>query len=87
MSLVLQIKTILLSLIYGAFLYYFLYLNKKILYNAKVYIKALGAFSIMLLLTFLYFLLLKNINNGIFHIYEIISIIISYTLIAYVNKK
>ena len=87
MSLNIQIKTIILSLLYGIFIYYFLYLNKRILYNKNSFIKIIGTLSMGILLTFLYFLLLKNINNGYFHIYEILLIITSYYLIALKHKK
>lgn len=87
MSLNIQIKTIVLSLLYGIFIYYLLFFNKKILYNKKLFIKIIGTLSIVILITLLYFLLLKNINNGYFHIYELLLIIMSYSLIALKHKK
>lgn len=87
MSLIVQIKTIVLSLLYGVFIFYFLLINKKILYNKNLFVKIMGTISIVFLITLLYFLLLKNINSGYFHIYEILLIILSYSLIALKHKK
>lgn len=87
MSLIIQIKTIILSLLYGAFIYFFLFFNRKIIYNKNLLIKIIGTLSIGILITLLFFLILKKINNGYFHIYEILLIIFSYSLIALKHKK
>ena len=87
MSLYLQIKTIILSIGYGVLIYFFLNINKIILYNKSILIKTIGTFSIMILLTLLYFLLLVNINNGHLHIYEFVLMILVYSLIALKDKK
>lgn len=87
MSLVLQIKTIILSILYGIFIYFFFSFNKKIIYNKSKTIKIIGSLSIMILITLLFFLLLLKINNGTLHIYEFILITLSYSLIALIIKK
>ena len=87
MSLNLQFKTILLSILYGIFIYYFLKINKNILYNKHIVIKIIGSISIMILIALLLFLLLLIINNGYLHIYEFILMILSYFLIALKDKK
>ena len=87
MSLDIQIKTIIISILFGIFLNYFLLINKKIIYNKNIYVKIIGTLSITFLLTLLYFLLIQNINNGVFHIYELICILIGYIVIALKNKK
>lgn len=81
MSLNIQIKTIILSILYGIFIYYFLLINKKIIYNKSIVIKIIGTLSIMILITLLFFLLLININNGYIHIYEFVLIILSIALL------
>ena len=86
MSLDVQIKTIIVSFLFGIFLNFFLNFNKKILYNKNIYIKIIGTFTIILLLTFIYFLLLQKINDGIFHIYEILCITMGYLIIV-INRK
>ena len=47
----------------------------------------LGSSLIVLIQGLLFFLIILNINSGIFHIYEILMIIFGYTLIAIKNKK
>ena len=86
MSLDVQIKTIIISILFGIFLNFFLMFNKKILYNKNIYIKIIGTFAITILLTFIYFLLLQNVNDGIFHIYEILCITIGYLIIVISHK-
>ena len=87
MNLNIQIKTIITSFIYGIFIYYFLKINKNIIYNKNIIIKMLGSSLIVLIQGLLFFLIILNINSGIFHIYEILMIIFGYTLIAIKNKK
>lgn len=87
MSLELQIKTIILSVAYGVFLFYFFKLNNKILYNKLLPIKIIGSISIMILISLLFFLLLIKINNGYLHIYELFLMLLTYFLIAHINKK
>ena len=90
MSLIIQIKTIIVSILFGILLFVFLYFNQSIIYNKNKYIKIPGTLTIMFLTVLLYFLLIKYVNNGIFHIYEIflcfIGFIIAY-LIAIKIKK
>ena len=87
MSLNIQIKTIIASIIFGIFLYYYLKLNKKIIYSNKKYIKIIGTFILVIFISAIYFLIIYKINYGVFHIYEILCIIFGYTLIALKNKK
>ena len=87
MSLNVQLKTIILSFLYGIFIYYFFRINRNILYNSKNLIKIIGSLSIMILLSFFFFLLLLNINDGCLHINEFILMFLSYFLIAYINKR
>ena len=87
MSLNIQINTIITSILFGIFLYFMLLLNKKILYHKKKLIKIIGTFIIIFVITILYFILMQIVNNGIFHIYEMICIILGYSLIALKHKK
>ena len=87
MSLNVQIKTLLISIIFGVVLYYYLKLNKKIIYNNNKFLKIIGTPILIILITTIYFLVLYKINYGVFHIYEILCIILGYTLIALKNKK
>lgn len=77
MSLFVQFKTILFSFIFGCFFHFFLNINYK-------YIIRKGILSLFFNILFIivnvliYFLILKYINFGVFHIYEICVIIFGY---------
>ena len=77
MSIVVQIKTIIFSVLYGVFFSFVVGLNYK-------YIVGKGMFSLILslmlvlVLTLLYFIVLRYINFGIFHYIEILSIIFGF---------
>lgn len=80
-----QLITLLFSFLYGIFFYILLRLNYKFLYNNKL--------SLIIDLLFildnvlLYFIILKKINNGIFHPYLVIMLILGYLSSNYVDKK
>lgn len=76
MSLDIQIKTILISIVFGMYFSLFLSLNYKIIYHKSELIKLLGTLIIMILNVLLYFYIIKNVNNGVFHIYELLCILI-----------
>ena len=85
MSLKIQIISLIYSFFYGAIFYILVRLNKKFLYNNKYafIIDALFILDNVLL----YFILLRHINNGVFHIYFLCMLILGYILVYYVDKK
>ena len=84
MILKLQIITSLLSLGFGLFYYLMLKLNSKFLYNSKYNLIINILFTCDNVL--LYFILLKKINNGLFHPYLLITIILGFILGWYIDK-
>lgn len=80
MNIVIQIKTILFSLLYGFFFSFLIGLNHRFLYHKNPFVRFLISILLVLLATLIYFFLLKRINSAIFHIYEILSIIGGYLL-------
>lgn len=80
MSLILQIKTIIVSILFGIYFSFFLSINYKIIYHKKEIIKIFFTPILVLLNALLYFYLIQKINNGIFHIYEILCIIVGCIL-------
>jgi len=70
-----QIKTLLISFVYGIFFSFFLGLNYKFIYSDKKIFKIIISFLIVILNVLVYFIILKKVNNGIFHIYEILALI------------
>ena len=87
MNLIVQIKTILVSFLFGVFSMFFFLWNRKLLYHKDKYIKLISTVVIYLLLLFLYFAIILKINNGYFHIYEVLFIFIGILLIALKYKK
>lgn len=85
MILKLQIYCLLFSLIYGFIFYFLTLLNKKYLYNNKASIIIDMLFIIDNVL--LYFIILRYINNGIFHIYFLFIIILGFLLGYIIDKK
>jgi len=85
MSLKLQIFSLIFSLIYGFIFYLLMLINKKYLYNHKL------SFIIDILFVLnnvlIYFIILRKINNGIFHIYFLIVFIIGFLISYYIDKK
>lgn len=85
MILRLQIYSLLFSFIYGFLFYFLVLLNKKYLYNNK--------FSFVIDVLFIvnnvliYFIILRYINNGIFHIYFSIMIILGFIIGHFMDKK
>lgn len=73
-----QIKTIIFSFIYGMFFFFFLGLNYKFLIGNKKFLKILLTFLFTCVNVLLYFIILKKINYGVFHIYEVLAIVIGF---------
>ena len=80
MDINIQIKTLLVSFVYGIFFSFFLELNYKFIYSDKKIFKIIISFLIVILNVLLYFIILKKVNNGIFHIYEILSLSLGFII-------
>ncbi len=78
MTLSLQIKVLIISFIYGIIISYILKLQYKYFFESKLWYKVMLTAFFILDIVILYFLILKNINDGIFHIYFLILLIIGF---------
>ena len=87
MTLNIQIKLIIFSLIFGIFFALMIDLNHKYLYTNKKYFKTIFTFFFVLVNVFIYFLILQKINNGIIHIYSIICIILGFIIEQIIKKQ
>ena len=76
MNIKLQITTLLFSFLYGIFFSFFLSLNYKFIYSNKRVFRTVISFLVVVVSVLLYFIILKKINYGIFHIYEVLMIIL-----------
>lgn len=80
MNIKLQITTLLFSFLYGIFFSFFLSLNYKFIYSDKKILKTIISFLFIIVCVLLYFIILKKINYGVFHVYEILMIILGFVL-------
>ncbi len=80
MALTIQIKSLIFSFFFGIALFFLIMSCEKILYKGKKIYRILSAFLIAIFSCLLYFILIKQINNGIIHFYFILSIIFGYIL-------
>lgn len=88
MDLSLQLQVLIVSFVYGILFSYLIKLQYKFLFNSKLFYKIVITILFVFDNCLLYFLLLRAINNGIFHIYFLFSLILGYLLGYYlVNKK
>lgn len=79
MSIDIQIKTIFFSLIYGFVFSLVVGLNYKYISGKKL-VSFILTFMLVLVFTLLFFIVLKRINYGVFHYYEILSILLGFLL-------
>ena len=87
MSLYSQILVIVVSFFFGIFFELIHSISYKFIYNKKKLIKLIFTFFITFIESLLYFYLLLKINNGIIHIYGVISILIGMLVFYYVKNK
>ena len=78
MILSLQLKSILFSFVYGCFFYLLLHINYKYIYYSKGIKKVLINLFFVIDNVLFYFIILRYINNGIFHFYFLLSIILGF---------
>ena len=80
MNLIIQIQSLLVSLVFGICFSYLIRMQYKYLFESKLYIKISLTFLLVLDCFLLYFLVLRIINNGIFNYYFGIMLVIGYIL-------
>ena len=80
MELSLQIKSLVLSFIYGILLSYIIRLQYKYLFMSKFIYKIILNIFFMFDITMVYFYILRIVNNGVFHLYFLIILILGYLL-------
>lgn len=83
MILIVQLKSLFLSFIYGMFFKFTFNINKKILLNKNKIYRFIISFLFMLNHSLLYFILLKKINNFSLHFYMFLSFILGLYFFDY----
>ena len=87
MSLIIQIRTIAYTFLFGLYLALVFNLLYKILFSKHLLINIFTNFFFIFLNSILYFYLLFKINNGIIHIYLLFIFLISFILYNHLFKK
>ena len=90
MTLILQIKSLLFSFLYGIFFAFTYKVNYRYLTSNSKILKIILCFLFVLDHILLYFVLITKINNGILHLYFLFSFIFGNIFYVYLfdsNKK
>lgn len=88
MELSVQLQALTASFAYGILFSYLLKMQYKFLFDSRIIYKIFLTVLFVFDNCLLYFLILKIINNGIFHIYFLFLLIIGYLFGNYlVNRK
>ena len=82
-----QIKSIVFSFLYGIFFSFLLNINYKFIYYSKGIIKILINIFFIVDNVFLYFILLRFINNGIVHFYFLLSLFLGFLSVNKMASK
>lgn len=87
MDIRIQLLTFLFSFIYGIFYYISSFCNKKIINGKKISFQIVVTTIFVLNNVLVYSIILYKINQGVFHIYFIIVLVIGYLLGTTLHKK
>lgn len=87
MDLRIQIYSFVISFLYGIFFYIMFRMCRKLIYHKKLGIKIFVNFCFVTLNALLYFFILRFINEGVFHIYFIFTLILGCFLTFFTCKK
>lgn len=87
MILKIQIYSLIVSFVFGIFVYFLLEFMQKFIYNNKLYIRLIFSLLFSFFISIVYFLLMLKINNGILHNYFFLMIILGYLFTKFVYFK
>ena len=87
MILKIQIIGFILSFAYGFFFSLLISLNHKMIYSLKKTLKIISSITIIIIGVLLYFLLLKNIIEGLFHVYFVFALLIGACIENFLSDK
>ena len=86
-SLEIQLKSIDFSFLYGVFFSILLNINYKFIYFSKGIKKIILNLFFVIDNTFLYFIILRYLNNGVLHTYFLLSIILGFFSVNKLTSK
>ena len=82
-----QLKIIVFSFAYGIFLFLFFKLVRKAIYCNSVMFRCINTFTFTVGLSLLYFFFLELLVDGIFHLYSLLVISMSFYLCMIIANK
>ncbi|MFA5407326.1 MAG: spore cortex biosynthesis protein YabQ [Bacilli bacterium] len=87
MTIDIQLKSLLFSLLFGALFSLALRVNYKYIYRGNVILRILINLIFVIDNVLLYFIILKNINGGIIHIYFLLMILLGFVVMENILKR
>lgn len=87
MELSIQLQVLTVSFVYGILFSYILKIQYRFLFSGGYIYKLLVNFLFIIDNCLLYFMILRAINNGIFHIYFLFLLILGFLFGNYLIKK
>lgn len=81
-----QIKLIIFSFLFGFSFSIILEIFNKNIIHLKYFEQIILSFFIVVFMSFIYFIGIQKIGNGIFHIYSIISIVLGFISYNFILK-
>ncbi len=87
MDLTIQLQVLTVSFVYGILFSYLFKIQYHYFFLGKRFYRILITFFFIMDNCFLYFLILRTINHGIFHIYFLFLLIIGFLFGNYLLKK
>ena len=76
MTLIVQIKSLVFSFLFGILFSFLISICEKKLYKVRIRYQIINSCLFCIINALVYFIILKKINNGIIHVYFILSIIV-----------
>lgn len=81
MKLSIQIYSFITSFLFGCCFYFLLDLFNKLVNKLNVILKIIFSFVFIMIMASIYFIILLFINNGVVHIYFLLSILVGYIFV------
>ena len=80
MNILIQLICIIVSFLYGVFINLFIRFNKRVIINSNLLYEIIYRLITTFLLVVLYIVIIYKINNGIFHEYFLITMLLGYVI-------
>lgn len=87
MGLGIQIKSLIFSFIFGCIFYFLLDLFNRFSKKLKIVLKIFVSLIFVLLVSSVYFIVLLYVNNGVVHIYFLLSIMVGYLCVYFLYDR